>query len=121
MKIAITSSGEGLNAPVDERFGRAANFVLVEVDGDERKVETVPNTQNRQAAQGAGIQAAETVHRNGAQILLTGHVGPKAFRALDAAKIEIYSGIKGTVGDALDDYLAGRLQQTHGADVEGHW
>ncbi len=121
MKIAITSSGEGLQAPVDERFGRAKNFVIVEVNGDEKNVQTVPNTQNRQAAQGAGIQAAETVHRNGAEILLTGHVGPKAFRALDAAKIQIFSGIKGTVDEALDDYIAGRLDQAHGADVEGHW
>ena len=45
MKIAITSSGEGLQAPVDERFGRAKNFVIVEVNGDEKNVQTVPNTQ----------------------------------------------------------------------------
>ncbi len=121
MKIAITAAGEGWDAPVDERFGRAKSFAIVTMDDDERQLHMTPNTQNLHAAQGAGIQAAQTVADQGVTVLLTGHVGPKAYRALAAGKIEIYSGISGNVKSALEDYLAGKLTKTTGADVEGHW
>ncbi|NLC71368.1 MAG: dinitrogenase iron-molybdenum cofactor biosynthesis protein, partial [Desulfuromonadaceae bacterium] len=32
MKIAFTTSGENLDAPVDSRFGRAARFLLFDLD-----------------------------------------------------------------------------------------
>lgn len=121
MKIAITATKEGLQMPVDERFGRAQGFAIVDGDDPAGSYTYIPNTQNLQAAQGAGIQAAEHVAKTGATVLLTGHVGPKAYRALAAAKIEIYSGIKGTIAQAVEDFKAGKLTKADGADVEGHW
>ena len=121
MKIAVTASGEGWDAPIDERFGRARCFAIITIEGDQRSLDNIDNTQNLQAAQGAGIQAAEAIHRSGATKLMTGHVGPKAFRALNAGRVEIYSGVRGTVLQAVEDFLAGRLTPTKGADVEGHW
>jgi len=32
MKIAISSHGNNLDAPIDPRFGRCANFVIVETE-----------------------------------------------------------------------------------------
>jgi len=121
MKLAISATSDGWDAPVDERFGRAKCFAIITIDGDKREIENTSNTQNLQAAQGAGIQAAATVSNSGATILLTGHVGPKAFRALEAGKIEICTGVSGTVKDALEGYLAGNYKISKGADVEGHW
>ncbi len=79
------------------------------------------NTQNFNAMQGAGIQAAETVCRHGAECVITGHCGPKAFRALKAAGIKIAIGAKGTVMQAIEDYKSGKLQSVDSPDVEGHW
>ncbi len=59
MKIVITSLGETLDSPVDERFGRAAKLILF--DTASRQFSAVDNHQSLGAAQGAGIQAAETV------------------------------------------------------------
>lgn len=120
-KIAISVAKEGWNADVDARFGRAAGFAIVVLDGEERSLQYLSNTQNLQAAQGAGIQAAETVANAGVEFLLTGHVGPKAFRALKAAGIVTYTGITGSVEDALREYAAGNLNEAKNADVEGHW
>jgi len=120
-KIAITVTAEGWNAPVDERFGRAAGFALVELGEGKRSISFIPNSQNRQAAQGAGTQSAETVANAGVEVLLTGHVGPKAFRALKAAGIAIYTGISGDAENALRDYEAGKLIKSTDADVESHW
>lgn len=119
MKIAITCQGTDLDSPVDPRFGRAANFLIV--DTDTEAFQAVPNTQNLNAAQGAGIQSAQAVAAQDVEAVATGHVGPKAFRALAAAGITIYLGAEGTVRDALDAVKNGRLETADNADVEGHW
>ena len=119
MKVAVSASGNDLASRVDPRFGRAKYFLIV--DAESYAVETVDNAQNLNAAQGAGIQAAETVSRYGAQAVLTGHCGPKAFRALSAAGIKVYTGLEGTVKEALDRFKAGELKEASKADVTGHW
>jgi predicted Fe-Mo cluster-binding NifX family protein len=119
MKIAFTTSGDGLGAPLDPRFGRAPRFLIV--DADSGGFELIDNVQSLNAAQGAGIQAAETVVRAGAKALVTGHCGPKAFRVLSAAGVKVYTTDAPTVAEALDLYRAGTLVEASGADVEGHW
>jgi predicted Fe-Mo cluster-binding NifX family protein len=119
MKLAITTSGDDLEAPLDSRFGRAPRFLIYDLDQESFQV--VDNQQSLDAAQGAGIQAAETIARSGAKALVTGHCGPKAFRVLAAAGIKIFNTDAGTVAEALDRYLTGRLTEAHAPDVAGHW
>jgi predicted Fe-Mo cluster-binding NifX family protein len=119
MKIVVSASGEGLGAQVDPRFGRAAGFILF--DTQTRKAWQVDNRQSLNAAQGAGIQAAEAVARLGAECLITGHCGPKAYRTLQAAGIKVYTGAAGTVGEAIAALEQGRLALATAANVEGHW
>ena len=119
MKIVFTTSGDNLNAPLDSRFGRAAKFLVYDLDSE--TFEVVDNQQNLNAAQGAGIQLAGTVARLGAKVLVTGHCGPKAFRVLLAAGIKIFNTDSPTVAEALERYRTGRLTEAKSADVEGHW
>jgi len=119
MKICITSQGSELSSQVDPRFGRAAIFLMV--DSDTGKFEVVDNKQNLQAAQGAGIQAAQNVAGAKAKAVITGHCGPKAFSTLKAAGIDIFTGASGTVAQALESWKTGKLEKASGADVEGHW
>lgn len=119
MKIVFTTSGDNLNAPLDTRFGRAPKFLVFDLDTDTFTV--IDNEQNLNAAQGAGIQSAETVARTGAKCLVSGHCGPKAFRVLSAAGIKVYTSDAQTVAEALKQYRAGKLPQAKAADVEGHW
>jgi predicted Fe-Mo cluster-binding NifX family protein len=118
MKVIVTTTGETLDAPVDPRFGRAARFILV-VD-ESQGFRVIENSQNLNAAQGAGLQAAEVVSRAGADCVLTGHCGPKAFKALSAAGIRIYTGVGGTVAEALERLRSGELKRAESADMEGH-
>jgi predicted Fe-Mo cluster-binding NifX family protein len=119
MKIAITTSGTDLDGPIDPRFGRAAGFILYDTESGDWSHHD--NSQNLNAAQGAGIQAGQNVVDLGAGAVLTGHCGPKAFRVLAAAGVPVVVGARGTVRQALAEYRAGRLQPTDTADVEGHW
>ena len=119
MNIAVTSCGKDLPAPLDSRFGRAAGFLIY--DTDTKDVQVIDNAQNLNAAQGAGIQAGQTVVNAGANALITGHCGPKAFRVLQAAGIKVYNCNAATVAEALQQYADGKLQPASEADVEGHW
>lgn len=119
MKIAISSTGKDLNSSIDVRFGRAAGFILY--DTEDEKFNYVDNIQNFEAAQGAGIQAAQILVDNAAEVVITGNCGPKAFRVLSAADIDIYLEQQGSVNEALDKYKNNKLTKITSANVEGHW
>lgn len=119
MKIAITTSGDTLDAAIDSRFGRAVNFLVV--DTDTLAFNVVSNSQNLNAAQGAGIQAAMTVAGTGAKAVITGHCGPKAFRVLKEAGIRIYNIDAENIKEAILLLKDGKLKELDSADVEGHW
>jgi len=119
MKIAITAQGNTLDSDVDPRFGRAKYFIVFNTI---TKTFTVKdNSQNLNAAQGAGIQAAQNVIETGVELLITGHCGPKAFKVLNAGNIQVVTDAKGTVQNAIRDLQNGKLEVTDSADVEGHW
>ena len=119
MKIAVTSMGRDLTSAVDPRFGRAAYILIVDTDTKDFKV--IDNTGNVSAFKGAGIQAATMIAEEGAEVLLTGYCGPNAFRTLEAAGIKVGSDISGTVADTVVAFLAGKINYTETANVEGHW
>jgi predicted Fe-Mo cluster-binding NifX family protein len=119
MKLAVSAQGQTLDSELDPRFGRAKYFLLVDPDGG--SLEVVENKQNLQLAQGAGIQAAQTVVESGAQAVLTGNCGPKAFKVLEAAKIPVAVGLSGTVREALRQYKEKKVSYAQGPNVEGHW
>ena len=119
MKIAITSQGENLESEIDARFGRAKGFIIY--DDLTAEFSFQDNNQNLTSAQGAGIQSAKTIIDAGAEVLITGNVGPKAFTALEKSGVKIFIGAKGNVQDGITDFLKDKLQQAQGANVDGHW
>ncbi len=119
MKIAFTTSGKELSSPLDGRFGRAQRFLIY--DTDSKEFDLIENQQNLEAAQGAGIQAAQNVARAGAEVVVTGHCGPKAFSVLKTAGIKVFNTDAPTVAEALQRFSSGNLKPAGSADVEGHW
>ena len=119
MKIAITVKSPDKNSEVDPRFGRAASFCIYDTETTE--FDFVPNSQSLDSASGAGIQAAKTIIDQGVGALITGHCGPKAFKALTAAEVDIYVNVTGTVSEVIDLYQQEKLEKAGSADVEGHW
>ena len=120
MKVCIPAEAPRLDARVDERLGRAACFVLVESDSD-AVLASVPNDQNKQAAQGAGVQAGQAIASLAPDAVLCANCGPKAFRVLQTAGIKVFLGAAGTVAEAVGALREGRLQEAPNANVEGHW
>jgi len=119
MKVVLTALGDNLQAEMDPHFGRARKFILCDTETGEWEMHD--NTPNLQAAQGAGIQAAEAVARLGAEAVISGHVGPKAFRVLNSSGIKMYLKEGGTIAEAIEAFKKGALPETGKADREGHW
>jgi len=119
MKVAVTSQGADLTSEVDPRFGRARCFIVF--DTDTGNFSTHDNTQNLNAAQGAGIQAARSVADLKVEAVVTGNVGPKAFSVLQQANVKVYLGATGSVKDALEQFQSGQLASASQPNVEGHW
>jgi predicted Fe-Mo cluster-binding NifX family protein len=119
MKVAFSTEGLNLEAILDSRFGRCARFLVL--DSENGSFTLVENSQNLNATQGAGIQSAQNVIESGAQALVTGHCGPKAFKVLHAAGIPIYLAESEPIRELIHSFEQGTLSQLLEPDVEGHW
>jgi predicted Fe-Mo cluster-binding NifX family protein len=118
MKIAITSTGKTLDSQVDPRFGRAACFIII--DTEERDVFNVFDNENVAAGGGVGINSAKVVIDAGAEAVLTGNCGPNAERTLTAVGVKLYTGVTGTVAEAIEHFKNGKLTAASGPNVEPH-
>ena len=117
--IAVTSTDGTLDGMVDERFGRSRKIIVY--DRDTRAFQAIDNTTNMNSPQGAGVHSAAAVVGTSAQTVISGHFGPNAFAALDAAGIAAYSAIGMTVSEALTRLEERSLTKLAAPDVEAHW
>jgi predicted Fe-Mo cluster-binding NifX family protein len=118
MKLAISSSGKTLESNVDPRFGRCPYFIIYDIESGD--LEAIEN-QSRQAMGGAGIQAAQRIADKKVEAAVTGNVGPNAYKVLSSASIKVFSGISGTVEEAIEKIKKGELKTTSEPDVPPHF
>ncbi len=114
MKICITSCGKTLDSAIDFRFGRCAYFIFYDT---ETASFTAEENNSAQFQGGAGIQSAQLAASKEVKAVLTGNVGPNAYQTLNAAGIEIYTGVSGTVKEAIEQYKIGKLKLTQNPNV----
>ena len=119
MRIAVSAHAADSSARMEARFGRASWFVVF--DSDSGSYAPVDNGQAAGLARGAGTKAAQTVINADADVVITGHCGPKAFRALTAAGVKVILQSDGLVRDLVTKYRRGELTPATGPDVDGHW
>ena len=117
MKIAVTSKSNNLESEIDPRFGRCSYFLIV--DTDTMSFEPLSN-ESAMASGGAGIQAAQNVAKTGAEVVVTGNMGPNAFQTLSAAGIKVFIGANGTVKEAVEKYKKGELKEAEAPNVGSH-
>jgi predicted Fe-Mo cluster-binding NifX family protein len=118
VKIAVSANGKDLDARIDPRFGRCGYFVIV--DTDDMSFEAYDN-ENTGLAGGAGIQSAQFVVSKGAEVVITGSIGPNALRALSTAGVRLFMGESGTVRKAINDYKTGGLISMRETNMSGRY
>ena len=110
--VSVTHQGEGMDALMDGRFGRAEAFLVVERKSGEA-VETIANT-SVDASHGAGTAAASMIGSAGVDAVISGRFGPKAFDALQAMGIETWIAPPAiSAGEALRMLAEGGLERMH--------
>jgi predicted Fe-Mo cluster-binding NifX family protein len=118
MKIVLSATGDNLDAQLDPRFGRCQFFVIV--DSDSMEFEAIAN-ESANAMGGAGIQAAQNVINQNAEVVLTGNIGPNAFQTLSAAGIKVITGATGKIKTVIEDFKNGKLKVTEEPNVTSHF
>ena len=118
MKIGVSSSGNNMEALVNPRFGRCPYFIIV--DSESMQFEAVPNLAATSGS-GAGIQAAQAIASKQVQVMITGNVGPNAFKALSAAGIQIITDVSGKVNEIIEKFKNGLLSETKEPTVKEHF
>ena len=120
MKIAVCVKEAKETSQVDVRFGRAGCFAVY--DDQSRQWDFILNSQDMQAAQGAGLQSAQHILDAGADVLLAPNMGPKAMAVIKREQMQVFQ-VSGamTAAEAIEKYQAGELEEISQANVEGHW
>jgi predicted Fe-Mo cluster-binding NifX family protein len=109
MKICITSQGSTLDAPVEERFGRAPYFMII--DTETGAFEALEN-RFAEATGGVGPKAAQLLIAHQVAALVSGMVGGNAREVLMAAGIQMYKyRAGGSVKDALEQFTNNKLER----------
>jgi len=118
MKLCITASNNTLDAKVDNAFGRALYFQIIDTESMAREV--IHNSAAT-GGEGAGITAARQIADKGTHAVLTGVVGVNALNALRNSNIRVYEGASNTdtVQQALDKFLRGEFKETSGTSARG--
>jgi predicted Fe-Mo cluster-binding NifX family protein len=118
MKLCVTSSGQSLEDTVDPRFGRCQYFIFV--DSDNLEFEVIQNPAVSTGG-GAGTKSAQLVANKGAEVVLTGNVGPNAFDTLQAAGLKIIVGLLDTtVRQAIEGFNTGNFGYANMPSVKAH-
>jgi len=109
MRIAISSTGQGLDSKLSPLFGRCAFFVIVDIENSEIKNDkTIENKAVMQAG-GAGIMAAQIIGNEKVNVVISNAIGPRAFDVLQQLGIEMYKAQGATVKEAVDLFIQGKL------------
>lgn len=85
MLILITVQQPDINSPVDERFGRAACFLIVNTETDEWQAVANPARDNRG---GAGVATAQFAADHRVDAVISGDFGPNTIAPLNTANIK---------------------------------
>jgi len=116
MKLCVPTTGEdGLTETVSDHFGRAPAYTFYDTETD--AVDAMPNESKHMGGSG---MPPDVVASAGADVLLCHNLGKPALSMLQERGVTVYTGVGGTVGDVIEQWRAGALEEATMADAGGH-
>jgi len=114
-KIAISSEGKNISSKVAPLFDRSPYFIIVGL-GTFQDYKN-PNVND---SKDVGIQSAQFMVDRGAGAVITNNISLEAMEELHRLNVKVYSGVSGTVSQAIECYMEGHLKETTvGTDKDG--
>lgn len=118
MKIAVCAKSAGMDAMVDDRFGRAEYYVIF--DAEARTSASLENTAKNEPA-GAGGSAVRLLSKAEVEVVLVPELGPKAVDAVKAFDMKAYRYTdRGSVRELIEAFQAGKLQLVETNTTKSH-
>ena len=117
MQIAVSATDSTMDSQVDTRFGRCNYYVFVDTESGDVEVQ---ENEAAMSGSGAGIQAAQFVVEQGADVVISGHLGPNAYQVLNAGDLKLYQASGMSVQEAVDALEAGTLTEMGDATGPAH-
>jgi len=110
MKIALaTDDNKGLEAVLSHHFGRCPYYILIDTDGKEIKdVKSVKNPFYE--SHGQPGEVPDFINNLGAEVIISGGMGPKAIGFFQQLGIQALTGASGIVGDVIKAYMNGQIE-----------
>ena len=106
MKIAISAEGPHLDDKVGLKLGTSPYLFLFDLPSGKYEVLSIPGETG---GRGSGVQLVILAVKNDVQTILTGYCNPRIGNLLRENGIEILTGIRATVNDAVKQYQTGKL------------
>jgi predicted Fe-Mo cluster-binding NifX family protein len=101
-------SEDGLSSEVNDHFAMSEHFAILEVK--KNRIISVRFVHNRRDVEKQNNAAQFLVDR-GVMVVLTGRIGSCMIRIFMDTGIKLYSGAAGTVEDAFNSYVEGKLAE----------
>ena len=109
MRIAITSNSNlGIDAKIFDHFGHTPYFTIVDIHNNLVKKTLIvgnPFVEHHQPGEVPNFLGEKEV-----KLIIAGGMGEKAKQLFLAKGIDVITGASGSVGDIIDLYLKGKLQ-----------
>ena len=117
-RIAIPTRGTaGLDDMIEEHFGRAQHYALIDVEGGKivaTEVVDVPFAEHEPG------DLPNWLHSQGVDVVLAWGMGPRAVEYFEQFGIEVVTGATGTVREVVEGYVRGNLETIEWVEPEGH-
>ena len=107
MKIAVPSKEKTLESELDERFARAAYFLVYDTEDESYEFFSPDNSQEH----GAGTKIVNELSERGIDAVISKNVGENALTALKAANIKAYIASDGNVKENIELLKSEKLQE----------
>lgn len=108
MKIAISATGRDMESLLDMRFGRCDFFQIHDSESGEVKV--VEN-KGQLSDGGAGIAASQQLVDENVNVIITGNLGPNAFKIIEKTEIKTYKCGSISIKSALEKFKNNELEE----------
>jgi len=96
----------GLNSEIEEHFGRARFFALVEVEGNRIKsIDFLEAPEEHSPG-----ELPEMLREKGVEVVLAYGMGPRAIQFFESYGIRVVTGTRGEVGKAVEKFVKGELE-----------
>ena len=105
-KVAIGSTGPGLNYQVSSQFGASSYFIVF--DPAQNTYSSVANPNMRSPA-AQDTMTGQYMVDLGVSNVIAGSFSPDAVNTLRTLRVTVYPGVTGTVGGVLSAYSVGQL------------